>query len=588
MRRASAIRLQWRGGLPKPGSGRNALVALVLLAFAAALPWLLALPETRAATTTTLTFSANADAQVREAQPTTNFGTSALRADGGSDPDVESDLRFQVTGVSGPVQSAKLRVYATSGTADGPAAYSTSWTGLETALSWSNRPARTSAATDDKGAISAGAWVEWDVKSLVSGNGTHSFILATTSTDGVDFSSREAADATRRPQLVLTVAGDPDTSPPTAPSGLTAHAASSTRVDLSWTAATDDVGVTGYRVYRDGSLIDTTGPVTSYSDNTAAPGTTYSYDLRALDAAGNVSEPSNTAAVTTPTTSPDPVVMAAGDIACDPSSASFNGGQGTTGACRQKATSDLIVAENPTAVLPLGDEQYCCATSAQFAASYDPSWGRVKSISHPAVGNHEYETPGASGYFDYFNGTGNPTGPAGDRTRGYYSFELGSWHLIALNSNCSQVGGCGAGSAQEQWLKADLASHPATCTLAYWHHPRFSSGTNPGTSAMQTFWQDLYNAKAEVVLSGHHHEYERFAPQTSTGAADPLQGLREFVVGTGGNSRGSFGAIQPNSEVRANPFGVLELTLRANSYDWQFQSAAGSSFSDAGSAPCHP
>ena len=137
-------------------------------------------------------------------------------------------------------------------------------------------------------------------------------------------------------------------------------------------------------------------------------------------------------------------------------------------------------------------------------------------------------------------------------------------------------------------MKADLASHPATCTLAYWHHPRFSSGTNPGTSAMQTFWQDLYNAKAEVVLSGHHHEYERFAPQTSTGAADPLQGLREFVVGTGGNSRGSFGAIQPNSEVRANPFGVLELTLRANSYDWQFQSAAGSSFSDAGSAPCHP
>jgi hypothetical protein len=212
----------------------------------------------------------------------------------------------------------------------------------------------------------------------------------------------------------------------------------------------------------------------------------------------------------------------------------------------------------------------------------------VRSISHPAVGNHEYETPGASGYFDYFNGTGNPTGPAGDRTKGYYSFDLGSWHLIALNSNCSRVGGCGAGSAQEQWLKADLASHPATCTLAYWHHPRFVSGTNPGTSAMQTFWQDLYDAKAEVVLAGHAHVYERFAPQTATGAADPLQGLREFVVGTGGNSRHSFGTIQPNSEARTNSFGVLALTLRANSYDWQFQSVPGSSFSDAGSAPCHP
>ncbi len=280
----------------------------------------------------------------------------------------------------------------------------------------------------------------------------------------------------------------------------------------------------------------------------------------------------------------DPVVMAAGDIACAPGSGS------TATTCQQKATSDLIVARSPAAVLPLGDLQYADGTLAQFAGSYDSSWGRVKSITRPAAGNHEYHTPGAAGYFDYFNGPGNPNGRAGERTKGYYSFDIGSWHLIALNSNCGQVGGCGAGSAQEQWLRADLASHPTTCTLAYWHHPRFSSGAHHGSSsATQALWQGLYDSQAEIVLSGHDHVYERFAPQTATGAADPVQGLRQFVVGTGGKGHYSFGAAEPNSQVRnANSFGVLALTLRANSYEWRFHPAGGSSFSDTGSAPCHP
>jgi glucose/arabinose dehydrogenase/PKD repeat protein len=251
---------------------------------------------------TTLTFAADADARVEEANPTLNYGTDTiLRADGGPDPDVESYLHFSVSGVSGPVQSAKLRLWVTSSTADGPAVYTTGTTWSETGITWSNRPARTSAATDDKGVIPSGAWVEYDVKPLVGADGTYSFVLATTSSDGVDFDSREISDLTHRPELVLTFGSNPsDFINPSAPSGLTARAANSTDVDLGWTAATDNIGVTNYKIYRGGALLATTGAVTSFSDTTAVAGTTYSYQVTALDAAGNESGPSNTATVTTP------------------------------------------------------------------------------------------------------------------------------------------------------------------------------------------------------------------------------------------------------------------------------------------------
>jgi hypothetical protein len=205
------------------------------------------------------------------------------------------------------------------------------------------------------------------------------------------------------------------------------------------------------------------------------------------------------------------------------------------------------------------------------------------------VGNHEYLTPGAAGYFDYFNGAGNAHGPAGERARGYYSFDVGSWHLIALNSVCDEVGGCHAGSPQERWLRADLAAHPARCTLAYWHHPRFSSGLQSSSTRFIPFWQALYEAGVDVVLNGHDHSYERFAPQDPEGQLDPDHGIRQFVVGTGGGSHYGFpGVILPNSEAQnADTFGLLMLTLHPTRYDWEFVPMAGKTFQDSGTAACH-
>jgi len=287
----------------------------------------------------------------------------------------------------------------------------------------------------------------------------------------------------------------------------------------------------------------------------------------------------------------DPVIAAAGDIACDPASTSFNGGLGTSTACQEQPTSNLLVGQGFAAVLALGDNQYDCGGYNAFLQSYDPTWGRVRSITHPVPGNHEYQaSPGtdcdpsgqATGYFQYFGAA------AGDPTKGYYSYDLGSWHLIALNSNCAQVGGCAAGSPEETWLKADLAAHSASCTLAYWHHPRFTSGAVGDSTQVATFWQDLYSAGADVVLNGHAHGYERFAPQDPSQNYDPTHGVREFVVGTGGEDFQSFTSSEPLSETRqANTFGVLTLTLHATSYDWHFVPIVGQSFTDSGSTSCH-
>jgi hypothetical protein len=287
----------------------------------------------------------------------------------------------------------------------------------------------------------------------------------------------------------------------------------------------------------------------------------------------------------------DPVIAAAGDIACDPTHQFFNGGAGSSTYCHEIYTSDLLVNGGLSAVLAVGDDQYWCDGAGAFSQSYGPTWGRVKAITYPAAGNHEYYTSGGTdcdttgkgaGYFGYFGSA------AGDPTKGYYSFDVGSWHLIALNTNCNKVGGCGVGSAQEQWLKADLAAHPTACTLAYFHYPLFSSKT-PLTAA-STFWSDLYAAGADVVISAHVHNYERFAPQDPNGTYDPAKGIREFVVGTGGMSLEGFPTtVSPNSEVRARNFGVLELTLHSTSYDWQFvpDGRNGNTFSDSGSGTCH-
>jgi calcineurin-like phosphoesterase family protein len=276
------------------------------------------------------------------------------------------------------------------------------------------------------------------------------------------------------------------------------------------------------------------------------------------------------------------VIAAAGDIACDPGSPSFQHLEGAADACHMRATANLLTKVDPVVVLTLGDNQYENGTLAKYRRSYDPTWGRLKDRTRPAPGNHEYRTPGAAGYFDYFGAA------AGSRSAGWYSFDVGAWHLIALNSECANVGGCGKGSRQERWLRADLAAHPSACTLAYWHKPRFSSGLHGDDPTYTAFWRALYAARADVVLVGHDHDYERFAPQRPDGALDPARGIREFVVGTGGKTHYGFRTIRRNSQVRnTGTFGVLRLALRPGSYDWRFLPEPGKHFTDAGHASCH-
>jgi len=277
----------------------------------------------------------------------------------------------------------------------------------------------------------------------------------------------------------------------------------------------------------------------------------------------------------------DPVIAAAGDIACSPDRSTFNGGYGTANECRQMAVSDLLVNGNLAAVLTLGDNSNEDGALRIYEESYDPTWGRVKGITHPSAGNHDYlNAPEASGYFTYFGAA------AGEPGKGYYSFDVGAWHIIALNSNCSRAGGCAVGSPQETWLKADLAAHPNMCTIAYWHHPRFSSGEQGNYAAADPFWKALYAAGVEIVMNGHDHVYERFAPQNPGGAADP-KGIQEFIVGTGGKVLNNFATTQPNSLVRhRDTFGVLKLTLHPTSYDWQFAPEAGKTFTDTGTRNC--
>jgi len=275
------------------------------------------------------------------------------------------------------------------------------------------------------------------------------------------------------------------------------------------------------------------------------------------------------AAVTAPAS--DPVLVGAGDIAsCDDLTGAY-------------ATAKLIEKISGT-VFAVGDLAYPNGSDEDFAKCYQPTWGRFKDRTRPAPGNHEYHSGGASAYNRYFGAT------AGDPEKGYYSYDLGTWHILALNSECAHVGGCDAASPEGMWLREDLAQHPAGCTLAYFHKPLFSSGGAHGNNLlMKPLWDALYHAGADLVINGHDHNYERFAPQDPGGKADPKHGIREFVVGSGGkNSHRAVGPAEPNSEVRnGDTFGVLKLTLHAKSYDWEFVPEAGKTFTDSGTGACH-
>jgi hypothetical protein len=262
-------------------------------------------------------------------------------------------------------------------------------------------------------------------------------------------------------------------------------------------------------------------------------------------------------------------LIAAGDIA-------------SCGSRADEATARLLDRLQGT-IATLGDNVYESGTHGEFARCYQPTWGRHKGRTRPAPGNHDYESPAAAPYYEYFGEL------AGEPGRGYYSYSVGAWHVIALNSNCGDVGGgCGRGSLQERWLRADLRAHRTKCTLAYWHHPRFSSGAHGSDDDTSAFWQALYQAGADVVLAGHDHNYERFAPQRPNGVLDRRRGLRQFVVGTGGAHLRPFESPARNSQVRnSDTHGVLMLTLRPRAYSWKFLPVAGKRFTDSGSGACH-
>lgn len=268
---------------------------------------------------------------------------------------------------------------------------------------------------------------------------------------------------------------------------------------------------------------------------------------------------------------PPAVLMAAGDIAdC----------RGTTAAASGAASTAAIVAAEPAAtVAALGDTSYPAGAAEEYRDCYGPTWGPFLARTRPAPGNHEYGTPEAAGYFTYF---GSLAGP--DR-RGYYAYDLGAWRVYALNSNVDAA----RNSPQELWLRADLAANPRRCILAYWHHPLYSSGPHGGSAKMADAWQALQAAGADLVLAGHDHTYERFAPQDHAGAADPARGMRQFVIGTGGAGLYAFGTPRPNSEARiADTLGVVRFTLREDAYQWEFIPATAAGQRDSGQAQCSP
>ncbi|RLP92574.1 DNRLRE domain-containing protein [Micromonospora sp. CV4] len=454
--------------LPRPSVTLGAVAVLVAATAA------VVVTGAGAASAATVTFTPVADTYVQSDTASTNYGTSTQIVVDNS-PVRRSFLRFTVSGVSGTVTTAKLRLRTISGNSGSDSGgtfrkmSNTSWS--ETGTTWSNQPAVDGATLGSIGAVAGNTWYELDVRAAVTGNGTYSFGVTSASGDGAYYDSRESgADA---PQLVIT-----------------------------------------------------TG--------------------------------------TTPPPSGDPVLVGAGDIA--------NSGSGDT------ATAALLDGI-PGTVFTTGDNVYSNGTAAEFSSYYAPTWGRHKARTRPSPGNHDYNTSGATPYYNYF---GTQAGPSG---RGYYSYDLGNWHVVSLNSNISMS----AGSAQEQWLRSDLAASSKPCTLAYWHHPLFTSSSNhaPSTST-RPLYQALYDYNADVVVWGHNHVYERFGPMNPTGGYDASRGMRSFVAGMGGADHYGFGTIQPNSEARnSSAFGVLKFTLHAGSYDWQFVPVAGQTYNDSGTGTCH-
>jgi acid phosphatase type 7 len=556
------------------------LVALgaVLVAGGAAAGVLLGGESTRSAARGV---SLEAAAYVLRARPDANFGgarTLIVSSAGAA----RAYLRFNVKGLTRPLGRARLRLVVVGGTGGELVVQrpsGASW--REGAVTSANAPAPAPGPPVAIVHASSRGRLEADVTPLVTGNGDVELVLAARG-NGTRILLAGRRGAATAPTLTVARAAVAITHPAAGeivgPHPVVSGVAGSANAPAS-AVILSLAGRAGRRAAAHTSGASWTAPLS------LDPGR---YTLRATARlAGGRRVASVPIAISV---ARDPVVAAAGDIACDPRNGQFHGGAGPPSgiSCQESATAQLIDGADLAGVLTLGDTQYESADSAAFNASFKPTWGRFKALIHPATGNHEYQVPHAQGYFDYFDGPGKPNGQAGPRATGWYSYNVDAWHLIVLNSNCRYIGGCNQSSAQMRWLRADLATHHARCTLAYWHHPRYSSGLHGDQTVMQAIWQTLYQAGADVVLAGHDHDYERFAPLSAAGAPDPRRGIREFVVGTGGKNHDQFRAIEPHSQTHtANAFGVLELTLHPDSYDWHFQPAAGSSYTDQGHQRCH-
>jgi hypothetical protein len=549
----------------------------------------------------TATMNSVADAGLTQQSPNTNSGTAtSLKADG-DDPDrtgsdVNAALRWDLSSIpaNAKVSSATVTLNISNHANDtgtpqtyGAFALKKAWD--ENQITW-NQPASgaswTSAGAKDYGAdrglmigevtpTAFGSYAFTIPAPVVQGwlnnpSSNNGILLAQSgNADGFIFDSREGGTPPKLTVNYMPTGTDttsPDTTIDSGPTGTFRNSSA------SFTFSSNE-GNSTFECKLDGDAFGPCGSSKGYSGLSEGA---HTFFVRATDASGNVdATPASRTWTVDTTTQSDPVVLAAGDI-------------GSCESTGDEATARLLDGMSGT-VLTLGDHAYEDGTSADFANCYDPSWGRVKARTVPTVGNHDYQTQGASGYYNYFGSA------AGDPSKGYYSYNLKDWHVVSLNSMCGnsaaefqQPGGCGPTSPMVTWLKQDLAANPTACTLVTFHHPLFNSGNLGNHPKMKQTWEALYAAGADVVLNAHQHSYERFAPQTPDGVADPSFGIREFISGAGGASHEPSGTTQPNSQVRnITAFGVLKLTLHPNGYDWQFVPQAGRTFTDSGSDQCH-
>jgi len=582
-----------RAGRARAVAGRAvgcAVAALLLLVLAVS-----AGPTT--ASGTSLTVTAVADSFVRADQSGTNFGSSTqLASNGSSTTTMISYLRFDVTGLSGPPASATLNYYSRSTGTTRTAVRPVTGAWSEDTLTYANKPAY-GAAISTTAALTAGTWASADVSSVVTGNGSYSFALTTTATATRYADSRETAN---QPQLLVTEGAGPaptTAAPSATPSDTTSATASVPATSPPATTTAPGTGSTAASSSAPASSVTPTATATaSTAPASPTPTATGSSSVTPAPSTSSATTATTTKTSSSPTPTPtttapppaDPVIALAGDIACDPDDPDFNGGLGTTGHCHMKTTANLAAGMKPTTVLTLGDHQYNSGSSSDFLASYDKSWRVVKGVTKPVVGNHEYGTSGAGGYFGYFKTSATGGSSCVSNCPGYYSFDLGNWHIVAINTECSRIdggAGCATGSPQQVWLKNDLASHATRCTLVFGHRPRWSSNSF-ASADIAPLINTMAAARVDVYVAGHSHSYERFAPMSASGSASST-GMAEVVVGTGGSFYTGFGTVVPNSVVRkSNVFGVLKMTLKATSYSWSFVADPSTPFSDSGSRSC--